>query len=84
MDQNIINAAAGLVCTGFGWWMKTLWGALRELQKADAQLAEKVGAIEVLVVGQYIRRDEFEKMATALFSKLDKIYDRLETKVDKH
>lgn len=82
--QDIINAAIGVAGALGGWWLKTIWEALRELQKADQMLAEKVSAIEVLVAGQYIRRDEFEKMVTALFSKLDKIYDRLETKADKH
>ena len=82
--QDIINAAIGIVGAGAGWWMKTMWESLRELQRADTSLVEKVSAIEVLVAGQYIRRDEFEKMATALFSKLDKIYERLESKADKH
>lgn len=82
--QDIINAAIGVAGALGGWWLKTIWEALRELQKADQMLAEKVSAIEVLVAGQYIRRDEFEKMATALFSKLDKIYERLESKADKH
>ncbi len=82
--QDIINAAIGVAGALVGWWLKTIWEALRELQKADQMLAEKVSAIEVLVAGQYIRRDEFEKMVTALFSKLDKIYERLESKEDKH
>ena len=82
--QDIINAAIGVAGALGGWWLKTIWEALRELEKADQMLAEKVSAIEVLVAGQYIRRDEFEKMATALFSKLDKIDERLESKADKH
>lgn len=82
--QDIINAAIAICGALGGWWLKTIWEALSELQKADQMLAEKVSAIEVLVAGQYIRRDEFEKMATALFSKLDKIYERLESKADKH
>ena len=82
--QDIINSAIAIGGALVGWWLKTIWEALRELQKADQMLAEKVSAIEVLVAGQYIRRDEFEKIATALFSKLDKIYERLESKADKH
>ncbi len=82
--QDIINAAIGVAGALGGWWLKTIWEALLDLQKADQMLAEKVSAIEVLVAGQYIRRDEFEKIATALFSKLDKIYERLESKADKH
>jgi hypothetical protein len=82
--QDIINAAIGVAGALGGWWLKTIWEALLDLQKADQVLAEKVSAIEVLVAGQYIRRDEFERIATALFSKLDKIYERLEYKADKH
>ena len=82
--QDIINAAIVVVGALCGWWLKTIWESLRELQKADASLAEKVSAIEILVAGQYIRRDEFERMATALFAKLDKIYDHLDGKADRN
>lgn len=83
MDQNIINAAIGLMCAGFGWWMKTLWSALRDLQHADSALVERVNSIEVLVAGQYVRRDEIEKLFSAVFAKLDKIDDKLDGKADK-
>ena len=81
--QDIINAAIGVAGVLGGWWLKTIWEALRELQKADSALAEKVSAIEILVVGQYIRRDEFERMATAMFAKLDKIYEAVYVKEEK-
>ena len=81
--QEIINAAIAIGGALGGWWLKTVWESLRELQKADTALAEKVSAIEILVVGQYIRRDEFERMATAMFAKLDKIYEAVYVKEEK-
>ena len=78
--QDIINAAIAIGGALGGWWLKTIWEALRELQKADQMLAEKVSAIEILVAGQYIRRDEFERMASAMFAKLDKIYEAVYAK----
>ena len=83
LNQDLINAIIGIVGAGAGWWMKTMWESLRELQRADASLVEKVGAIEVLVAGQYVRRDEVEKLFSAVFVKLDRIEDKLSGKADK-
>ena len=47
------------------------------------ELAEKVGNIEVLVAGQYVKREDFTQVTNQLFFKLDKILDKLDTKVDK-
>lgn len=79
----MFNIAVAL--SGFlgGWWVKTIWESLKDLQKADEKLADKVAQIEVLVAGQYVKRDDFDRTASAIFLKLDKIYDRLDTKVDK-
>lgn len=83
INQEFINAIIGIVGAGMGWWMKTMWEAMRELQRADSQLVNKVGAIEVLVAGQYVRRDEVEKLFSAVFVKLDRIEDKLSGKADK-
>ena len=66
-----------------GWVLKTFWSELKTLQKADARLVEKVAAIEVLVAGEYARRDEIERLSAALFQKLDRIEAKLDTKADK-
>ena len=39
--------------------------------------------IEVLVVGAYVKRDELQNMAKAIFAKLDKIDLKLDRKEDK-
>jgi hypothetical protein len=56
---------------------------VKDLQVADKALTEKVGQIEVLVAGNYLRRDDFEHTIEALFKKLDKIEDKLDGKMDK-
>lgn len=81
--QFAINILIGIVGILGGWWMKVMWQSLRDLQRADATLTTKVAEIEVLVVGTYVKRDELERMLTALFAKLDKIYDKLDGKMDK-
>lgn len=84
MDTQVaINILIGIVGILGGWWMKVMWQSLRDLQQADATLTTKVAEIEVLVVGTYVKRDELERMLTALFAKLDKIYDKLDGKMDK-
>jgi hypothetical protein len=83
MSQDIYNIALGLAAFLGGWWMKVMWESLKDLQKADKELAEKVGSIEVLVAGTYIKRDDFDKVADAIFRKLDKIEDKLDGKADK-
>jgi hypothetical protein len=83
MEQSIIN----WILTGFGallgFLLNAVWQAVKDLQVADKDIAEKVGQIEVLVAGNYLRRDDFEHTIEALFKKLDKIEDKLDGKMDK-
>jgi hypothetical protein len=83
MEQPIIN----WLLTGFGaligFLLNAVWQAVKDLQAADKDLTEKVGQIEVLVAGNYLRRDDFEHTVEALFKKLDKIEDKLDGKMDK-
>lgn len=83
MDQAIFNIAVSVAGFLGSWWLKVLWDAVKALQAADKELAEKVGEIEVLVAGSYITRHDFDKIAAAIFAKLDKIEDKLDRKVDK-
>lgn len=81
--QIVINILAGLVAFFFGWWMKAMNEALKDLQDADKKLADKVSSIEVLVAGDYVRRDAFEKGVEAISRKLDRIEEKLDSKADK-
>jgi hypothetical protein len=83
MDQTIVNwllaGFGGLI----GFLLNAVWQAVKDLQKADKDLAQKVSEMEVLVAGAYVKKDDFNELSKALFSKLDRIEDKLDKKVDK-
>lgn len=81
--QTAFNILLGLVAFLGGWVLNSLRESIKSLQKSDSELADKVQKIEVLVAGQYVKRDDMEKMSNAIFIKLDKIYDLIDKKADK-
>lgn len=81
--QTIINCAFAVIGALGGWVLNRIWESLKDLQKADSVLTEKVGAIEVLVAGNYVSREELKQTVNAVFTKLDRIEDKLDHKVDK-
>lgn len=83
MDQTIINWLLAGFGALIGFLLNVVWQAVKDLQAADKVLAEKVGNIEVLVAGAYVKKDEFTQSINALFAKLDKIEDKLDKKADK-
>jgi len=73
-----------IVCGGLlGWVMNNINASVKALHDADAMLTTKVQAIEVLVAGTYVKRDDMDKLGNALFQKLDRIETKLDNKVDK-
>lgn len=83
IDQTFINWTFGVVSALLGAILHALWQAVKELQKEDKDLAEKVSNIQVLVAGDYVKKPELNSIAKALFTKLDRIEDKLERKRDK-
>lgn len=84
MDLQIaFNIAVALVGALGGYVLKSISTRLESLQKADNDLTEKVQKIEVLVAGEYVKHTDLEKLSLALFTKLDKISDKLDSKADK-
>lgn len=83
MDQQLFNIVIGVAGALGGWWMKAMWEGLNDLKKTDHELTQQVNNLQILVAGQYMRRDEFDKVSQAIFAKLDRIEDKLDKKVDK-
>ena len=73
MEQTFINWLYGIATLLITAVVKWLWAAHKGLQATDKELAEKVSKIEVLVAGQYITREEFERAVQRIFDKLDHI-----------
>ena len=60
-SQTLINYIIALVGFLGGWVLKVLWDSISELRAVDSSLIDKVAAIEVMVAGSYITRDEFQR-----------------------
>jgi hypothetical protein len=83
MEQNLINTLITIVGAVFGWVLKVIWDAVKDLQHADDELVDKVNRIEVLVAGEYVKREDFRADMDRLFDKLDLIDKKLDSKADK-
>ncbi len=66
-----------------GWILNSIHSSVRDLQVADKQLADKVGKIEVLVAGDYVRKDEFAHAMNDLKGTLIRIEDKIDRKADR-
>jgi hypothetical protein len=82
-QQTMINAAFGLIAFLGGWVVRNLQESMASLRTADEHLASKVQSIEVLVAGTYVKRDDIDKLTTALFTKLDRIESKVDKKLDR-
>ena len=65
-----------------GWLLTNLTQSMRDLTRADANLAIKVQNIELLVAGNYVKRSEFDAKIDAVFHKLDKIDEKLDRRIE--
>lgn len=82
-EQQFFNVAFAIIGALGGWWMRVMWQALKELEQQDSKLADKVGNIEVLVAGQYVKREDMNRDIAIIFAKLDRIEDKMNKKADK-
>ena len=81
--QTLFNVAVALAGALAGWVLNNIKSSMDALHVADQQLSEKVQAIEILVAGTYVKRDDVDKLANALFAKLDRIETKIDGKADK-
>lgn len=88
MDMQLaFDLAVGIAGFLGGWVLFNINDSLKSLKDADTSLMTKVQAIEVLVAGRYVTREELnhdlEKIGRDIFAMLHRIDDKLDNKVDK-
>lgn len=83
MDQTVINWSIGLVGTVIGIFIKSMLDSIKDLQDSDKDLVTRVGRVEVLVVGSYVKREELRDSNNALMQKLEQIDAKLDRKANK-
>ena len=83
MSQEIFNWVLGGLGALLGFLMKAMWDAVKDLQQSDKELADKVSRIEILVAGEYVKKDEFNSIMLRIFEKLDHIEEKIDKKVDR-
>lgn len=75
-QQDFINLVLGACMTVIGWFARELWTAVKDLK-------EDIKKIEVDLPTSYVRKNEINIRFDKLESILDKIFDKLDSKVDK-
>lgn len=81
--QNLINIAGGAALAVVGWFARQLWDSVKEL-KSD------IGELRLHVSDVYVKKSEMETLEAQMDKRFDrveqmivKLYDKIDSKVDK-
>ena len=75
-SQSVINAIGGILAIVVGWLGRELWDAVQKL-KGDMK------DLEINLPTNYVRKDDMEARFDKLEFMLNKLFDKLDNKVDK-
>lgn len=74
--QDLLNAGAGLAFASLGWFAREIWAAVKELKSDLAKLREDLPK-------EYVQKDDFKDGIRELKDMLERLFDKLDKKVDK-
>lgn len=74
--QELFNVALTVVLGVFSWLGKTIWGDVQDQKHELATLREQIAT-------ERVHKDDLRQMTDAIFRKLDRIEDKLDTKADR-
>jgi hypothetical protein len=74
--QSIFNLVSGALLVGVGWWCREIWDSVKTLK-------DDVKKIEVDMPTSYVRKTEIEYRLDKIDQVLERIFDKLDSKVDK-
>lgn len=81
--QIAFNIAVALIGGLGGWVLNSITTKLKHLESTDAILRDKIQEIEVLVAGKYVKHEDLDRMTSAIFAKLERIENKIDSKQDK-
>ena len=81
--QTLFNAIIGFAGLLVGWILNTIWNAVKALQDDDKEIARRIAAIEVLVAGNYVKREDYRGDMAEIKQMLTNIDHKLDSKQDK-
>lgn len=71
--QQLINAMFGVIIVLIGWWYKRLESDIRDLKTNRNELHSNIVNLELELVRDYVRKQEFEKALDSFSKKLDRL-----------
>lgn len=84
VEWSVLFNVAVLVVAGLASALSVvLWNAVQSLRGDLARLAQTVSDLERMIPERYLRRDDFREHAQRVEAALERIMQRLDTKVDK-
>lgn len=81
--QTAFNIAVGLAGALGGFFLKSIWDAIKDVQGADTAMAGEITSLKVLVAGNYVTRNEYRDDMSGIKDALKRIEDKLDSKADK-
>jgi uncharacterized UPF0160 family protein len=75
-SQSILNIVLSSASLVLGWFLREMWSAVKELKSDLAKLREELPK-------EYVARDDYRQDIREFKEMLNKLFDRLDTKVDK-
>ena len=72
--------AFGAVMSGL---VKAIWDSVKDLQYEDKKISNKLSEMQVLVAGDYVKKEDFNALADKIFIKLDIITEKVVNKADR-
>ena len=77
MDMQFIDWVYNAAFALFGFVLKTVWDAVQDLK-------EDVKELEIKLPRDYVGKDDYRNDVKELKDLLQKLFDRLDSKADKH
>jgi antirestriction protein len=76
MNQDLINLGITFFAASVGWTMKSLWEAIKLLQK-------EIKDVERQLHTQYVSKDDYRQDLVEIKDMLKQIFDKMDKKADK-